>query len=338
MQEFFIAQKLTKKWQESSLMTLDGNISPLTRQFILDGVILLSDKEITCLHQTLIHTLAQESTTPVAHLALDIVSTMHKHQISVPAFEVVQLSQLKLQEISIFGLNCQRLIINATELFASEWTAVTIGELQLTLSNLNKSVWRHSQIQTLHSDVELNSDSVLTSGLYQWTLTQCQFSFQHAELSARLDWHIYTAQRKLNAMKSITGLEVLKFMQTGHEIGGSSANFSPDGKQIVSASTDNKLKLWDLVGNCLQTFTGHTREVSSANFSPDGKQIISASIDNSLKLWDLTGNCLQTFTGHTHEVSSANFSPDGKQIISASWDGSLKLWDFADNCPLNPEV
>ncbi|CAB5507376.1 High-affinity carbon uptake protein Hat/HatR [Bathymodiolus azoricus thioautotrophic gill symbiont] len=332
MQEFFIAQKLTKKWQESSLMTLDGNISPLTRQFILDNIVLLSTKEITQLHQVLIHTLTQKSTTPVARLALDMVSTMHKHQLAMPMFEVVQLSQLKLQEISVFGLNCQRLIINATELFASEWTAVTIGKLHLTLSNLNKSVWRHSQIQTLHSDVELNSDSVLTSGLYQWTLTQCQFLFQHAELSARLDWHIYTAQRKLNAMKSITGLEVLKFMQTGHTHEVSSANFSPDGKQIVSASTDNKLKLWDLVGNCLQTFTGHTREVSSANFSPDGKQIISASIDNSLKLWDLTGNCLQTFTGHTHEVSSANFSPDGKQIISASWDGSLKLWDLAGNC------
>jgi hypothetical protein len=48
---------------------------------------------------------------------------MHKHQISVPVFEVVQLSQLKLQEITVFGLNCQRLVINATELFASEWTA-----------------------------------------------------------------------------------------------------------------------------------------------------------------------------------------------------------------------
>jgi WD40 repeat protein len=34
-----------------------------------------------------------------------------------------------------------------------------------------------------------------------------------------------------------------------------SANFSPDGKQIVSASMDNSLKLWDLAGNCLQTFT-----------------------------------------------------------------------------------
>jgi WD40 repeat protein len=36
-----------------------------------------------------------------------------------------------------------------------------------------------------------------------------------------------------------------------------SANFSPDGKQIVSASRDKSLKLWDLAGNCLQTFVGN---------------------------------------------------------------------------------
>jgi WD40 repeat protein len=64
----------------------------------------------------------------------------------------------------------------------------------------------------------------------------------------------------------------------------SSANFSPDGKQFVSASSDKSLKIWDLAGNCLQTFVGHTAEVSSANFSPDGKQIVSASSDKSLKL------------------------------------------------------
>jgi WD40 repeat protein len=50
---------------------------------------------------------------------------------------------------------------------------------------------------------------------------------------------------------------------------------------------DNSLKLWDLAGNCLQTFVGHTTEVLSANFSPDGNQIVSASWDKSLKLWDL---------------------------------------------------
>jgi WD40 repeat protein len=48
-------------------------------------------------------------------------------------------------------------------------------------------------------------------------------------------------------MKSITGLEVLEFMQTGHTHEVLSANFSPDGKQIVSASTDVVLscaKVW----------------------------------------------------------------------------------------------
>jgi WD40 repeat protein len=72
---------------------------------------------------------------------------------------------------------------------------------------------------------------------------------------------------------------------------------------------DNNLKLWDLMGNCLQTFVGHTAEVSSANFSPDSKQIISTSGDNNLKLWDLAGNCLQT-----------------------------SQQKFADNYPLNPKV
>jgi WD40 repeat protein len=56
-----------------------------------------------------------------------------------------------------------------------------------------------------------------------------------------------------------------------------SANFSPDGKQIISASWDNNLKLWDLAGNCLQTFVGYTAVILNANFSPDGKQIVSAS-------------------------------------------------------------
>jgi WD40 repeat protein len=71
-----------------------------------------------------------------------------------------------------------------------------------------------------------------------------------------------------------------------HTAGVWSANFSPDGKQIVSTSADKNLKLWDLAGNCLQTFVGHTDEVLSANFSPDGKQIVSASME--ICIWQLS--------------------------------------------------
>jgi WD40 repeat protein len=58
----------------------------------------------------------------------------------------------------------------------------------------------------------------------------------------------------------------------------SSANFSPDGKQIVSASWDNNLKLWDLAGNCLQTFVGYTAVILNANFSRDNLFAIWAKI------------------------------------------------------------
>jgi WD40 repeat protein len=82
------------------------------------------------------------------------------------------------------------------------------------------------------------------------------------------------------ALKNSAGNCLQTFV--GHTAVVSSANFSPDGKQIVSVSWDKSLKLWDLAGNCLQTFVGHTDMVSSANFSPDGKQIVSVSWDNKV--------------------------------------------------------
>jgi hypothetical protein len=45
---------------------------------------------------------------------------MYNHHQPVPVFEVVQLNQLKLQEITVFGLNCQRLVINV------DFTALTL--------------------------------------------------------------------------------------------------------------------------------------------------------------------------------------------------------------------
>jgi WD40 repeat protein len=82
-------------------------------------------------------------------------------------------------------------------------------------------------------------------------------------------------------------------------------NFSPDGKQIVSASADKSLKLWDLAGNCLQTFVGHTDEVLSANFSPDGKQIVSASME--ICIWQLSPAQSSLLLMHTHKSELDNY-------------------------------
>ena len=53
--------------------------------------------------------------------------------------------------------------------------------------------------------------------------------------------------------------------------------FSPDSKQLASASTT--VKLWDISkGQELLTLKGYTHVVISVAFNPDGKQLASASL------------------------------------------------------------
>ena len=107
--------------------------------------------------------------------------------------------------------------------------------------------------------------------------------------------------------------------------------FSPDGRQLASASRDRTVKLWDVVtGEQLRTLAGHYDAVSTVAFRPDGRQLASASWDDTLKLWDVaTGEALRTLAGHTDQVWGVAFRADGRQLASASADRTVKLWDVA---------
>jgi WD40 repeat protein len=66
-------------------------------------------------------------------------------------------------------------------------------------------------------------------------------------------------------------------------------SFSRDGKQLVSGSGDNTLKVWDAqTGQKTLTLKGHSDDVWSVSFSPDGKRIVSGSGDNTVKVWDIS--------------------------------------------------
>ncbi len=119
------------------------------------------------------------------------------------------------------------------------------------------------------------------------------------------------------------------YLLQGHQGEVSSTTFSPDGRRVVTASSDQTARVWEVeTGRLLATLQGHRDIVHSATFSPDGRRVVTASSDQTARVWEVeTGRLLAILQGHRDIVRSATFSPDGQHVVTASGDRTARVWE-----------
>jgi WD40 repeat protein len=71
--------------------------------------------------------------------------------------------------------------------------------------------------------------------------------------------------------------------------------FSPDGRYLAVAYSNNDAKVWDLHLTTFVALRGHESSIFSLAFSSDGETIVTAAHDMTLRLWSVkTGQLVKT--------------------------------------------
>jgi WD40 repeat protein len=108
--------------------------------------------------------------------------------------------------------------------------------------------------------------------------------------------------------------------------------FSPDGKRLISGSSDYSAIIWDVENRkLLQHLLGHTDRIYGVAFTPDGERAVTGSVDTTLRLWRAgDGGLIAELKGHKDKVSRVAVNPIDGNIASGSYDGEIRLWDGRD--------
>ena len=102
------------------------------------------------------------------------------------------------------------------------------------------------------------------------------------------------------------------------------------GNLIVSGSTDNKIKIWDISkNNDPKIAYSHNNEITCVAMTHDGELIISGALDNMIHIWNVSDktDVFQPFEC-ADGIKSLAISPDDKFLVVGCNDGTIKVWDI----------
>ena len=97
-----------------------------------------------------------------------------------------------------------------------------------------------------------------------------------------------------------------------------------DGRDLVSGSGDNTLRVWDLeTAQTTKTLHGHIDSVNTVAVTPDGRRLVSGSWDHTLRVWDLKDGKERVIFTVDGVVTTCIVGPDSRTIVAGDGFGRV---------------
>ena len=115
----------------------------------------------------------------------------------------------------------------------------------------------------------------------------------------------------------------------GHESSIRTAEFSPDGSRILTASKDGTARIWSIFEDPV-VLPEHVDGARRVELTSDGTRALTLSWDGTARLWMVDGNEDPVIIGPSESMygfNSAALSPDGSRVATSS-DEATEIWSF----------
>lgn len=115
----------------------------------------------------------------------------------------------------------------------------------------------------------------------------------------------------------------------GHTMSVQSLAWSPDCKQVATASDDGTVRVFFADGRGRPTeLHGHEGALHTIAWSSDGRRLVSSSADGTARVWNVAEARVEIVLRHLADVVDARWSPDSRRVVTASRDHSASVWDL----------
>ncbi|WP_327293851.1 MULTISPECIES: WD40 repeat domain-containing protein [unclassified Streptomyces] len=116
-----------------------------------------------------------------------------------------------------------------------------------------------------------------------------------------------------------------------HDHLANQVTFSPDGRHLLTSSSDHTARLWSVPDLKLRAvLCDHDDDVEMSVFHPSRELLATASRDHHVRVYDYSGTQVAHFAGHRADVISVEWVGTSDELVSSSDDGTVKRWSLAD--------